>query len=617
MQVKVSLDNRIYKTAILLLSILLITQNVWSQKFYVKASAKEVPQNYTFDITYTVENGDVDDFKAPKFENFDTYGPSQSQNINVINGRVSKSFSFTYTLQPKKQGTFVFPPAKASINGKVMTTEEITIKVIEPQKKQQKQQQQYYDPFEEFFGSGNSKKQKQKSEEEIKKEISENIFVRVFPSKSSLYEGDQFTASFKLYFRIQYQNLVSLKAPSFNGFLMEEFELPEIDPNKEPEIETYNGRKYYVQEFRRVALFPQKTGKLDIAPMDFSCVVGIEMPHPYNPFFTTVEPYEYNFKSNSIQVEVLPLPEPKPKNFSGAVGQFSFQAGYDKTKVKVGEPIKLKVTYNGSGNLKLISAPKLEFPEEFEVFEPKLIENYTSKGNTVSGTKSYEYTIIPQDGGNFTLPEYEFGYFDLNKKSYVTFKLPETQIEVSGKAKISQNLINFNKREKEDIKKNELYKNLTSSITWSNFYDTNLFKALAATPIFIFLIGFLLRRKDYDAQTLLAISRKKANKVALKRMQKAKKLMSQNKEKEFYDEVIRALWQYVSDKMHIPVSDLSKENIGSKLSEKDIQQEDITQLNNTLESCEMALFASVNKTESMQKTYHDAVNWITQIDQKI
>jgi hypothetical protein len=607
-----------YLKIVILLFLIFCTQyQIFAQKFYVKASTKEVPQNFTFDITYTVENADVEDFKAPKFDFFDTYGPSQSQNISVINGRVSKSYSFTYTLQPKKQGTFIIPEAKAIINGKQMATEKITIKVIEPQKKQQQQkQQQAYDPFEEFFG-GSGRKQKQKSEEEIKKEINENIFVRVIPSKSSLYEGDQFTISYKLYFRIQYQGLNAVKTPSYNGFLMEEFDLPEVDPNKEPEIETYNGKKYYTQEFRRVALFPQKSGKLEITPMEFSCVVGIEMPHPYNPFFTTIEPYDFNFKSNTVSVDVLSLPMPKPKNFSGAVGQFNFQASYDKTTVKVGEPIKLKVSYTGSGNLKLISAPKLEFPEEFEAYEPKLNENYASNGNVVSGTKSFEYVLIPQDGGKFTLPEYEFGYFDLDKKRYVTFKLPETVIDVNGKAKTSVNLLNFNKREKANIDKQKLKSNFTSLYQHRNFYNTSLFWSLSIAPLCLLFVGFLFRKKSYDELTLLAIRKKKANGVALKRMKVAKKLMQQNKEKEFYDEVIRALWQYISDKLHIPISDLSKENISIKLSEKNIDSTQIQQLNHTLEDCEMALFASINKTEAMKKTYENAVNWISNIDENI
>ncbi|MEZ5036192.1 MAG: BatD family protein [Chitinophagales bacterium] len=375
---------------------------------------KEVPENFTFDISFTVENGNLDKFTPPNFNGFDVYGPSQSQNISIINGNVSKSFSYTYTLQPKKQGSFTINPANAVINGKTFSTQPIAIKVIAPQQKQtqNRRRQQNYDPFEDFFGSGESQRP---SEAEIKKELNEGIFVKVTPNKTTLYEGDQVTLSYKLYFRLRYDGLNATKMPTYNGFLSEDFDIP-IDQQKEPEIEVYNGKKYYVQEFKRVALFPQKSGKTTIDPMSFSCVVGVEIPNNFNPFFSDIEPYEYNFNSNAVNLEVLPLPSPQPKNFSGAVGKFNFQASYDKTQVKVGEPIKLKITYNGTGNLRLISAPKLTFPEEFEAYEPKLNENYASKGNIISGTKSYEYTLIPQDGGTFKLPEYEFGYFDLDKR---------------------------------------------------------------------------------------------------------------------------------------------------------------------------------------------------------
>lgn len=587
----------------------------FAQKFYVTSSLKEVPENFTFDISFTVENGNLDKFTPPNFNGFDVYGPSQSQNISIINGNVSKSFSYTYTLQPKKQGSFTINPANAVINGKTFSTQPIAIKVIAPQQKQtqNRRRQQNYDPFEDFFGSGESQRP---SETEIKKELNEGIFVRVTPSKTTLYEGDQVTLSYKLYFRLRYDGLNAIKMPTYNGFLSEDFDIP-IDQQKEPEIEVYNGKKYYVQEFKRVALFPQKVGKTTIDPMSFSCVVGVEVPNNFNPFFSDIEPYEYNFNSNAVQLEVLSLPTPQPKNFSGAVGKFNFQASYDKTQVKVGEPIKLKITYNGTGNLRLISAPKLTFPEEFEAYEPKLNENYASKGNIISGTKSYEYTLIPQDGGTFKLPEYEFGYFDLDKKAYTTFKLPETEITVTGKAKLSENIVNFMKREKKDKASTSLRGNLTQLTDDSILFNSSIFWALSTTPLVLFLIGFFLRKREYNSSELILLRKKKANAMALNRLKTAKKLMTNNNEKGFYDEVIRALLQYVSDKLHIPMADLSKENISLKLSNRNISVEKTEQLKEMLTACEMSLFASINKSDSMKTTFQNAIDWIINIDEEL
>lgn len=404
--------------------------------------------------------------------------------------------------------------------------------------------------------------------------------------------------------------------PTYNGFLSEDFDIP-IDQQKEPEIEVYNGKKYYVQEFKRVALFPQKVGKTTIDPMSFSCVVGVEVPNNFNPFFSDIEPYEYNFNSNAVQLEVLSLPTPQPNNFSGAVGKFNFQASYDKTQVKVGEPIKLKITYNGTGNLRLISAPKLTFPEEFEAYEPKLNENYASKGNIISGTKSYEYTLIPQDGGTFKLPEYEFGYFDLDKKAYTTFKLPETEITVTGKAKLSENIVNFMKREKKDKASTSLRGNLTQLTDDSILFNSSIFWALSTTPLVLFLIGFFLRKREYNSSELILLRKKKANAMALNRLKTAKKLMAINNEKGFYDEVIRALLQYVSDKLHIPMADLSKDNITLKLSNRNISEKKIEQLKEMLTACEMSLFASINKSDSMKTTFQNAIDWIINIDEDL
>lgn len=588
--------------------------NSFGQKFYVQASSLEIPENYTVDITFTVENGDLNKFYSPKFNDFDVYGPSQSQNISIINGRVSKSFSYTYTLQPKKQGEFIIDEATATINGKQYKTTKLKIKVGPPQSKpKQKRQQQYYDPFEDFFGGGSTVQRP--SDEEIRKDIGDNIFVKVIPNKTSLYEGDQVTLSYKLYFRLRYDGLNATKVPSYNGFLSEEFDLPE--PTSEPEIETYNGKKYYAYEFKRVALFPQNSGKKTIDPMEFSCVVGVEIPNPYNPFFSDVEPFDYNFKSNAVNLEVLPLPQPQPKNFSGAVGKFNFQASYDKTQVKVGEPIKLKITYNGTGNLRLISAPKLTFPEEFEAYEPKLNENYTTKGAIVSGTKSFEYILIPQDGGKYKLPEYEFGYFDLDKKNYVTFKLPETEIDVSGKAQVSKNLVEFIKREKKEKSFQGLKGNVQTLADNSTLFGSTTFWSLSGLPFLLFIVGFLLRKRDYSSAELLSLKRKKANKMALRRLKVAKKLMNKGQEKEFYDEVIRALLHYTSDKLHIPVSELSKDNIASKLVNSKISDQKVQLLTSTLEDCEMALFASINKSAAMETTFKNAIEWIVEVDDEL
>jgi hypothetical protein len=593
---------------------LLIPFYLFSQRFTATPSAKEVPVNYTFDITYTVENGEVQRFVPPKFDGFDVMGPSQSTNVSIINGRVSKSISYTYTLQPRKQGDYVIPGAAGIINNTEMHTAAVSVKIVGPAKQSQ---QQYNDPFDAFRQA--QPQRQQASEDDIRKMLEKNIFVRVAASKTSLYQGDQLTLSYKLYFRIQYQSLQATKNPDYNGFLSEEYKLPDPGRNEQPPVEEYNGKKYYVQEFKRVSLFPTKSGRITISPIEIEGTVLLEMQDPFfnSPFFTTLQPYDYSFKSNAIDLDIKPLPEKnKPSSFSGAVGKFSFNAKYDKTKVKVGEPVSLKVVYTGTGNLKLITPPKLVFPEEFEAYEPKVKDDYENNGSVVTGSKSFEYILVPQDGGKYKLPAYEFAYFDVDKQDYVKYTLPETEIEVEGKAKLSENVINFFKREKE-AKPKGIYGIRQQYTSVNSFAGSGTFWALTSLPLGLLLLGFIFRKRDYSDSELISLRRKKANRLALRRMATAKKLMHQKNEQGFYNEVIRALWEYLSDKLYIPQSELSKENIEEKLSLKNIQHEKIEALRETLDTCEQFLFSPVGKEKAMQQTYSKAVELIVDFEEQL
>jgi len=583
----------------------------YSQRFTATTQAREVPVNYTFDVTYTVENGNLQKLSPPNFSDFTVLGqPSTSQNYSIINGRTSKSVSYTYTLQPKKQGDFVIAAATAMVDGNQMQSNTITLKITAPAKQQQYQQSN--DPFDAF----RQRPQQQTSDQDIQRYVTKNMFVRVVPSKTTLYQGNQLSLSYKLYTTIQYQSLQATKMPSFNGFLSEEFKLPERHPQDEPEIETYEGKRYYVMEFKRVSLFPTKSGSITIEPIQLTSEVLLPVTDNFFGVVVGYEPYEYNFKSNAINLDVKALPEKnKPAAFNGAVGKFSFTAEYDKTKCKVDEPVSLKVTFTGTGNLKLITAPKLQFPEEFEAYEPKTKDDYQNNGSVVSGSKTFEYIIVPKDGGIFKLPKYEFAYFDIEKGDYVKYTLPETTIEVSGKAKLSENVANFFKREKENIPKG-IYGIKKQYAKQDDFVGSSTFWALAGSPLVLLLIGFIFRKKDYSESDLLSMRRNKANKIALRRMATAKKLLQQNNEQGFYNEVIRALWHYLSDKLYIPQSELSKDNIADKLQSKNVSAEKIDALKQTLDTCEQSLFSPVGQQTAMKQTYSKAIELIVDFEEQ-
>lgn len=579
---------------------------VSAQRFTASVEYNQVPLNYTVDITYTIEGGKAQSFNPPKFDGFEAYGPAQGTNISVINGKVSKTVTISYTLKPKKQGNFVIGPATAVINGNEMKSNNVTIQVVAAQERRRSN-----DPFQSMMEEMEEMQRQMMqdfqqpayTEAEIKQYLANNLLVRVIPAKTTLYQGEQTTLSYKIYARVTCDGIVATKMPSFNGFLSEEYKLPE---QQQPKIETLNGVEYQTLEVKRITLFPQNTGKISIEPMELTANV-----------YLGYQPYEYAFKSNPIVLDVKPLPEKnKPSTFSGAVGKFAFEAAYDKTKTSVGEPISLTLTYNGTGNLKLITAPKLTFPEEFEAYEPKAKDNYTNNGNVVSGSKTFEYVIIPQDGGTYKLPKYEFAYFDVDKHDYVKFTLPETTIEVSGKAKLSENVVNFFKREKED-KPRGIYGIRKLYAHDTKFVGSTTFAVLTAIPLFLLLLAFLCRKRDYSDADLLLMRRNKANKMALKRLATAKKLMQTKNEQSFYNEVIRALWHYLSDKLYIPQSELSKENIAEKLFARNVQIEKINDLHQTLDTCEQALFSPIGKENAMQQTYHKAIELIMDFEEQL
>ena len=594
------------KHLLALLFVLFSISASFAQRFTAQAEYSQVPLNYTVDVAYAVEGGKIESFSPPKFDGFEVYGPSQGTNISIINGKISKSSSITYTLKPKKQGNYTIPPASAIVNGKEMKSNAVSISVVAAQ-----EQRRGNDPFADMMEEMEEMErqmmrqfqQPQYSEAEIKQYLAKNLFVRVIPTKSTLYQGEQTTLSYKIYARVSCNGFMADKMPSYNGFLSEEFKLPE---QQEPKIEVLNGVEYQTLEVKRVTLFPQKTGKLNIEPLALTTNAYIGY-----------QPYEYSFKSNTITLDVKPLPEKnKPLTFSGAVGKFSFEADYDKTKTSVGEPISLKITYTGTGNLKLITAPKLEFPEEFEAFEPKTKDNYENNGNVVSGSKTFEYVLIPQDGGTFKLPKYEFAYFDVDKGDYVKFVLPETEITVSGKAKISENVVNFFKREKQD-KPRSIYAIKKVYEKNKSFAASNTFWTLAITPIVFLIIAFVFRKRDYSSTELIALRRKKANKIALQRLSIAKKLLQQKQEEAFYNEVVRALWHYLSEKLYLPQSELSKENISEKLQLRAIEQSKINDLHNTLDTCEQALFSPIGQEMAMQQTYTKAIELIIDLEEQL
>jgi hypothetical protein len=568
-------------------------------------------------ITFSI-NTNGSDFKAPSFppELRVINGPNQSTSMQWINGNMSQSISYSFGLLAQKEGKYTIKPATIKVNGKTIQSNEVTLEVVKGSTQQPQAQQQ--NTYQHNYGN----QQQQQSQQE---DISKNLFVRLLVDKSKVYVGEQIVASFKLYQRVNLVNLGFNQLPSLNGFWSEV-----VDERSGGTIqfhsEILDGVAYNVAEVRKLVLFPQRSGKLEIDPISLDCVVRSRSNRRsqslLDQFFGSYEDAKYTITSKSVKIEVIPVPEKnKPSDFSGAVGKFSIEAKLDKDKVKAHEPINLTLNITGKGNINLMETPKPSFPEDMEFYDPKLTDKISVTAAGVSGTRSFEYLLIPRHAGKFTIEPVTFSYFDLTTGTYQKLTTGAFEIEVEKSDR--EDITVMTGRQKEDIKVigSDIRHIQTVlpifSVSGDFFFGSGWFYTFLTMPFLLF-IGFLVywkKQQEIMGNSILLKSMK-ANKMAEKRLTTAKKYIEENKKNEFYEEIFRALYGYVSDKLNIPVADLNKENIAENLTKRNASTDLISKLNNTLSLCEMARFAPVGDV-SEKTIYDDAVAIISKIEEEM
>jgi hypothetical protein len=584
-------------------------------KFTAAPQKNPVAVGEQFQVTYTIENADVRSMKPPTFSGFSfLQGPFTSSNMTYVNGKMSSSMSYTYVLQAVKEGRFTFAAAGAVTAQGSIESNEIVMEVKGTLPKQQNTQ-----------GGGNQQQQASSATD-----LSKEVFLKVFVDKTNVYEGEQITASYKLYFRINIGNPQFDKLPTLNGFWSQNFDLPE----RAPVQENVNGVIYNVAELKRVALFPQQNGTLTIDPIKMKLVAQVRSKKKSNnpffndpffddPFFSPVENVPLNIQSGAVTINVKPLPANKPASFTGAVGRFKMNASADKTTLTTDDAITYKVNVSGIGNLNLFDNPTVTLSPDFEVYDPKIAESISKDANPISGSKTYEYLIIPRVAGDYKIPELQFSYFDLDKHDYVT--LTSSEINVTIKQGKNQNNANVNGIKKEDLKllNQDIRFIKTDAVKFSksatdNFFGSALFWCLVLLPFASTLgILFYVKRNNILHADKSALGFKQASKLARKRLQVAEKLMKLKNEKGFYDEVMRSLHGYISNKLHIQTADLSKENIIESFQQKNISDATTQQFIAVLNDCEMALYAPSAIQGGMEQVYKNASVLIMEIENKM
>lgn len=592
--------------------------------FSATSSSSQVGLYEQFQLTFSLKNASAKNLRLPQLGDFHILsGPNQSTQMQWVNGNMSQSVSYSYVLQPKSAGKFTIEPATVEVSGKNLESNKITIEVLQQQQQPQPQK-------------GQAQQQSGNSEQDVLNKIGENVFLRVVANKTDVFQGEQIVVTYKLYTRLDIVNLAFSKLPPLNGFWYQDVEqIKQLQYSQEQ----LNGIAYNTATLKRVIAFPQRSGTLEIDPMELELVVRIKSQNKKrnawddffgnDPFFADAfggyKDFKYNPGCNKLKINVRSFPNSgKPSTFNGAVGKFNMETALDKTTTKTDEPITLKIKIKGQGNIKLIDAPKLELPSDIETYEPKMSENISTANNMLSGNKNFDYLLIPRRQGEYKLPEFKFSYFDPEKKQYETLSSPSFTIQVekgTGATATSTPIISgINKEDVkligQDIRFIKTGKtNLKKS--GENFLTTPQFFVSVGMPFLLFfiLMGFRHRQEKLSGNISL-VKYRKAHKMAKKRFAAAQKYLNLSDKKSFYDETARALWGYAGDKLGITPSELTKDNVNDKLREKNINEELIKQLLNTIDTCEMALFAPTSDSFGMEKIYQDSIELIAKIEEQ-
>lgn len=605
---------------ILIFWIALITTSLaaWANdKVSFNASAPEaVAVGDQFRLSYTVTTQNVRDFRVPSIKGFDVLmGPSRSQqnSVQIINGKTTStsSITFTYILMATAEGDFTIPGATITADGNQMISNSVRIKVL---------------PADNTSGNGGQNKGQQRNRQTSSTSISkDDLFITVTANKTSAYEQEAILLTYKIYTVVDLHHFDNVKMPDFKGFHSQEVELP---ANRKWGLEHYKGRNYQTTIYRQFVLFPQQSGNLTIEPARFDAVVTkpVAVVDPFEAFFNGGSNYmeiKKVLQTPQLSINVKNLPDGKPESFSGGVGDFNISSSINTTDLKTNDAVTIKLVISGTGNLKLISTPEIKFPEDFEVYDPKTENNFRLTNAGLSGSLVIEYLAIPRNAGTFKIPGIKFSYFDIKSHSYKTLTTESYELHVAkGAGNATQTIANFTNKEdlkvlNEDIrfiKQNEV----SLSPKGKFFFGSLSYWLFYVIPGLAFIIFFIICRKQIAANAnVVRMRNKKANKVAVKRLKLAGKLMAENKKDEFYDEVLKALWGYISDKLNIPVSQLSKDNIEEKLHEHGVEESLREEFIKTLDGCEFARFAPGDASQAMDKVYSAASDIISKMENSI
>lgn len=549
-------------------------------RFTAYADAKQVLLNGYFNVTFTISNADGTDFRPPDFRDFELVsGPGRSSSMTIVNGRSSQETAYTYTLRPRRKGTFTIGSATVRVDGQTLRSNPVQVAVVE--------------------GSGNAG--------------AERVYLQARLDAETAYVGQQLTLDYVLYTQVQVDGWNPLRESDYQGCYARE--VRRFDNRVVREV--INGVQYATRVLKRVVLYPQQSGTLNIAPFEaqLSVVAGeaprrsLLMRPPVQRVIVSTEP---------ITINVQPLPQPQPHDFSGITGTFIMDVRTNHTDLSTDDALSLYLSLRGEGDLKRIQAPPLNFPDAFETYDPKVTrEDYVDYADRIQGVKSFEYLVVPTEPGNYTFRP-EVVVFDPDSARYVTLRAAPISLQVSRgsggadeptivEAPTEDLLHPF--RERVELRR----------VGPDTFTGGSLYWVLLLLPLGGVWVTGLLRRIHRRRGTVdpALLRRQRARQQALDRLQTAKAQQEAGESRAFFAEVERAMLGYVGDKLEIPRSDMSKANVKARLEQLGASPERVERFLSVIQTCEMALYAGQNGEAAMADAYERAGEVLAEIEEAL
>ena len=598
------------KRSSILLICLFIACACFSQVIRVSTPSR-VEAGENFRVSFKVTTQDVDDFRSG-LHSTDVVeviaGPytSSESSFQMVNGHTSSSSSitYTYTLYAAKSGVYNIPAAHARVGGKQISSRPAKVTVVgsaqgRGNNSPKMHEDDNYPPHMKVAGSAISGR---------------DLFIKVSANKRKVYEQEPILLTYKVYTLVDLTQLEG-KMPELTGFHTQEIPLPQ---QKSFHIERVNGKPYRTVTWSQYVMYPQMTGKMEIPSITFKGIVVQQnrSVDPFEAFFNGGSGYvevKRNIVAPSIKIDVLPLPH-KPANFSGGVGKFNISAQLNKNELKAGDPLSLRIVVGGIGNLKLIKQPVVNFPKDWDKYDPKVTDKTKLTSNGLEGNMIYDILAVPRNQGHYTIPPVELTYYDTSLNQYKTIKTQSFEIEVAKGDGSRSSVVDYSKDQPKDIK--DIKKGEAELHSVDNFFFGSVGYLMSLLIPFAAFVALLVifRKRAIDNADLVKMKGKKANKIATKRLRQANKLMLAGKTNEFYDEVLRALWGYVGDKLNMPAEKLSRENISEKLQSHNVDDNTISKFLSAIDDCEMMRFAPGDREGNMNKTFESAMTAIMEIE---